>query len=153
MDTQLVLLHARCSATDSTTSVPQLRASGADPTINPSFVPTLRALCLQNGDRTRRVDLDTGSASRFDTTFFANLKNGPGVVESDQVLWTDTSTRTIVEGFLRLRGAQSLNFKVEFAKSMEKMSNIGVKTGTQGEIRRVWLPLTKWYKVYQSEAL
>ncbi|GMN19703.1 hypothetical protein TIFTF001_046981 [Ficus carica] len=112
-------------------------ASGADPTINPSFVPTLRAHCPQNGDRTRRVDLDTGSASLFDTTFFANLKNGRGVVESDQVLWTVPSTRTIVEGFLRLRGAQGLNFKVEFAKSMEKMSNIGVKTGTHGEIRRV----------------
>ncbi|XP_024019877.1 cationic peroxidase 2 [Morus notabilis] len=112
-------------------------ASGADPTINPSFVPTLRALCPQNGDGARLVDLDTGSAGRFDTTFFTNLRNGRGVLQSDQLLWTDPSTRTIAERFLRVRGAQSLNFNVEFAKSMVKMSNIGVKSGTQGEIRRV----------------
>ncbi|GMN58995.1 hypothetical protein TIFTF001_028099 [Ficus carica] len=53
------------------------------------------------------------------------------------MLWSDPSTRTIVEGFLRVRGAQSLNFNVEFAKSMVKMSNIDIKTGTLGEIRRV----------------
>ncbi|GMN74656.1 hypothetical protein TIFTF001_052424 [Ficus carica] len=53
------------------------------------------------------------------------------------MLWTDRSTRTIVESFLRVRGAQSLNFNVEFVRSMVKMSNIGVKTGSQAEIRRV----------------
>ncbi|MFQ6630111.1 hypothetical protein Gotur_023716, partial [Gossypium turneri] len=39
---------------------------GPDPTINPAFVPQLQALCPQNGDGSRRIDLDTGSGNRFD---------------------------------------------------------------------------------------
>ncbi|XP_039068678.1 cationic peroxidase 2-like isoform X1 [Hibiscus syriacus] len=47
---------------------------GPDPTINPAFVPQLQALCPQNGDGSRRIDLDTGSGNRFGTSFFANLR-------------------------------------------------------------------------------
>lgn len=108
--------------------------NGADPTINPSFLPQIRALCPANGDGTRRVVLDTGSGSSFDTSFFNNLKNGRGVLESDQKLWTDPSTRTYVQRYAGLLG---LGFGVEFGRSMVKMSNIEVKTGTEGEIRRV----------------
>ena len=113
--------------------------TGADPAIDPSFVATLRALCPQGGDGSRRVDLDTGSGGRFDTSFFANLRSGRGILESDQKLWTDPSTRAFVERLLggAGRGRQSLNFNVEFGKSMVKMGNTGIKTGTEGEIRRV----------------
>ncbi|MBA0574966.1 hypothetical protein Golob_027504 [Gossypium lobatum] len=110
---------------------------GPDPTINPSFLPQLRSLCPQNGNNFQRVDLDTGSANKFDTSFFTNLKNGRGVLESDQKLWTDASTRTFVQQFLGEKGVRKLNFGKEFAKSMVKMSNIGVKTGSNSEIRRV----------------
>ncbi|KAG8502056.1 hypothetical protein CXB51_000188 [Gossypium anomalum] len=110
---------------------------GPDPTINPSFLPQLQSLCPQNGNNFRRVDLDTGSANKFDTSFFTNLKNGRGVLESDQKLWTDVSTRTFVQQFLGEKGVRKLNFGKEFAKSMAKMSNIGVKTGSNSEIRRV----------------
>ncbi|KAL4614751.1 hypothetical protein ACB092_07G075800 [Castanea dentata] len=111
--------------------------NGADPSINPSFLPQLQALCPQNGDVTRRVGLDTGSETRFDASFFSNLKNGRGVLESDQKLWTDASTNTLVQQFLGIRGLLGLSFYVEFGKSMVKMSNIGVKSGTDGEIRKV----------------
>ncbi|XP_048324943.2 peroxidase N1 [Ziziphus jujuba] len=111
--------------------------NGADPTINPAFLPQLRALCPQNGDDAARVGLDTGSVGRFDTAFFENLRNGRGVLESDQKLWTDASTKTYVQKFLGVRGLLGLKFNVEFGRSMVKMSNIGVKTGTEGEIRRV----------------
>ncbi|XP_050375964.1 peroxidase N1-like [Argentina anserina] len=111
--------------------------NGADPTINPSFVPQLRALCPQGGDAAKRVDLDTGSGARFDATFFTNLRNGRGILESDQKLWTDASTKSFVQRFLGVRGLQALNFNVEFGRSMVKMSNIGVKSATNGEIRRV----------------
>ncbi|XP_030944991.1 peroxidase N1-like [Quercus lobata] len=106
--------------------------NGADPTINPSFLPQLRALCPQNGDATRRVGLDTGSQNRFDSSFFSNLRTGRGVLESDQKLWTDASTRSFVQSLL---GSNAFN--VQFGKSMVKMSNIGLKSGTQGEIRKV----------------
>ncbi|KAL4301769.1 hypothetical protein GQ457_10G019520 [Hibiscus cannabinus] len=109
--------------------------TGPDPTIDPAFVPQLQALCPQNRDGSRRVDLDTGSGDRFDTSFFTNLRDGRGIIESDQKLWTDGSTRVVVERYLGETGSQ--NFNVEFARSMVKMSNIGVKTGNDGEIRSV----------------
>ncbi|KAJ9687112.1 hypothetical protein PVL29_015818 [Vitis rotundifolia] len=111
--------------------------NGADPSIDPSFLPQLQALCPQNGDANRRVALDTGSPNTFDASFFKNLKNGRGILQSDQRLWEDASTRSYVQRFLGIRGLQALNFNVEFRRSMVKMSNIGVKTGTEGEIRRV----------------
>ena len=55
----------------------------------------------------------------------------------DQKLREDASTRNYVQRFLGIRGLQALNFNVEFERSMVKMSNIGVKTCTEGEIRRV----------------
>ncbi|KAG2705145.1 hypothetical protein I3760_05G038700 [Carya illinoinensis] len=106
--------------------------NGADPTIDPTFLPQLRALCPQNGDGTRRVGLDPGSQNRFDTSYFYNLMKGRGVLESDQKLWTDASTKTFVKRFLGVTA-----FNVEFGRSMVKMSNIDVKTGTQGEIRKI----------------
>ncbi|GMJ06775.1 peroxidase 25 [Hibiscus trionum] len=112
-------------------------STGPDPSIEPSFVSQLQALCPQNGDGSRRIGLDTGSANRFDNSFFANLRDGKGILESDQKLWTDDSTKTFVQRFLGIRGLLGLTFSVEFGKSMVKMSNIEVKTGTAGEIRKV----------------
>ncbi|KAJ8647125.1 hypothetical protein MRB53_000148 [Persea americana] len=112
--------------------------NGADPTISPAFLSQLRALCPQNGDGSKRVVLDTGSGTTFDVSYFKNLMNGRGVLESDQKLWTDASTKTYVQRFVGpVRGLGGLRFGVEFGRSMVKMSNIEVKTGTQGEIRRV----------------
>ncbi|KAL5562929.1 hypothetical protein UlMin_032676 [Ulmus minor] len=111
--------------------------NGADSTINPAFVSQLQAICPENGDGTKRVGLDNGSPNRFDASFFTNLRNGRGILESDQKLWTDPSTRTLVQRFTGVRGLLGLTFSVEFGKSMVKMSNIGVKTGNVGEIRKI----------------
>ncbi|KAE8686808.1 Cationic peroxidase 2 [Hibiscus syriacus] len=77
-------------------------STGPDPLINPAFVSQLQELCPQNGDGSRRIGLDTGSANRFDNS-----------------------------------GLLGLTFNVEFGKSMVKMSNVEMKTGTAGEIRKV----------------
>ncbi|WCJ28593.1 Peroxidase superfamily protein [Euphorbia peplus] len=111
--------------------------NGADPSINPTFVPQLQALCPQNGDGSKRIALDTGSSNRFDGTYFQNLRDGKGILESDQKLWTDPTTKTVVQRFLGLSGLAGLTFNIEFGRSMIKMSNIGIKTGANSEIRRV----------------
>ncbi|XP_048324646.2 cationic peroxidase 2 [Ziziphus jujuba] len=67
--------------------------------------------------------------------WFVHAGNGRGVLVSDQKLRTDASSRTFVQKLLGVRGLLGLKFNVEFGKSMVKMSNIGVKTGSQGEIR------------------
>ncbi|KAI3944954.1 hypothetical protein MKW92_051051 [Papaver armeniacum] len=110
----------------------------ADPTINISFLATLQNLCPENGDASARVALDTGSENKFDQSYYTNLRNGRGVLESDQKLWNDATTQTFVRRFSGpFRGLSGLRFNVEFGRSMVKMSNIQVKTGTQGEIRRI----------------
>ncbi|AED97842.1 Peroxidase 71 [Arabidopsis thaliana] len=105
----------------------------ADPTIDPTFLAQLQTQCPQNGDGSVRVDLDTGSGSTWDTSYYNNLSRGRGVLQSDQVLWTDPATRPIVQQLMAPRST----FNVEFARSMVRMSNIGVVTGANGEIRRV----------------
>ncbi|KAJ1434942.1 Secretory peroxidase [Sesbania bispinosa] len=112
-------------------------ANGADPSIDPSFLPQLRALCPQNSGGSNRVALDNGSQNKFDTSYFSNLRNGRGILESDQALWNDASTKSFVQRYLGLRGLLGLTFNVEFGKSMVKMSNIGVKTGADSEIRKI----------------
>ncbi|KAK4476890.1 hypothetical protein RD792_016054 [Penstemon davidsonii] len=110
---------------------------GPDPSIDSSFLSTLQTLCPQNGNGSRRVGLDNGSENRFDNSFFANLRDGRAVLESDQMLWNDNTTKSLVQRYLGIRGLLGLTFSVEFGRSMIKMSNIEVKTGNQGQIRNV----------------
>jgi peroxidase len=42
-----------------------------------------------------------------------------------------------VHRYLGARGSFGLRFNVEFGKSMVKMSNIGVKSGADGEMRKL----------------
>ncbi|KAG8053280.1 hypothetical protein GUJ93_ZPchr0001g31226 [Zizania palustris] len=109
----------------------------ADPTISPSAVPQLRALCPANGDASRRVALDLTSPGAFDASFFKNVRDGAAVLESDQRLWGDASTQATVQNYAgNIRGLFGFRFSYEFPKAMIKMSSIAVKTGTQGEIRK-----------------
>ncbi|PIA65700.1 hypothetical protein AQUCO_00100892v1 [Aquilegia coerulea] len=110
----------------------------ADPTINPAFLAQLQSLCPPNGDGTKRVALDKDSQTNFDVSFFKNVKNGNGVLESDQRLWGDATTQPIVQNYAgTIRGLLGLRFDLEFSKAMIKMSGIEVKTGSQGEIRKM----------------
>lgn len=110
----------------------------ADPTINQSFLPQLQALCPKNGDGTKPVPLDKDSQTDFDTSFFKNVRDGNGVLESDQRLWDDAATRDVVKKYAgTIRGLLGLRFDIEFRQAMVKMSSIEVKTGTDGEIRKV----------------
>ncbi|XP_043699179.1 peroxidase 25 [Telopea speciosissima] len=110
----------------------------ADPSINQVFLGQLQALCPQNDDGSKRVALDKDSQTKFDISYFKNIKDGNGVLESDQRLWEDATTRGIVQNYAgNVRGLLGLRFDIEFPKAMIKMSSIEVKTGTQGEIRKL----------------
>lgn len=76
--------------------------------------------------------------TRFDVSYFKNVKAGQGALESDQRLWGDAATQSIVKNYAGgIVGLLGLRFDFEFPKSMIKMSSIGVKTGSQGEVRRI----------------
>lgn len=110
----------------------------ADPTINSANLPQLQSICPVDGDGTKAVALDKGSETNFDASIFKNIRDGNGVLESDQRLWSDESTKMYVQRYAgSIRGLLGFRFDVAFAKAMQKMSNIGVKTGTQGEVRKV----------------
>lgn len=97
-----------------------------------------REVCPENGDPSVRVALDQGSAGKFDASFFRNVKEGNGVLESDQRLWEDDATKDTVSKYAgNLRGLLGLRFDYEFGKAMNKLGAVGVKTGTDGEIRKI----------------
>ncbi|GAA0164701.1 peroxidase [Lithospermum erythrorhizon] len=110
----------------------------ADPSITQSFLTQLRALCPNNGNGSKRVALDIDSQMDFDVNFFKNVRDGKGILESDQRLYGDSNTRRIVDNYAgNIRGLLGVRFNFEFPKAMVKMSSTEVKTGNQGEIRRV----------------
>ncbi|XP_057835303.2 peroxidase 25-like [Cryptomeria japonica] len=110
----------------------------ADPTISSSYLSQLQSLCPSGGDGSKRVALDKGSQLNFDDSFFKNVRDGNAVLESDQRLWGDASTKSVVQKYAgTIRGVLGLRFDLAFAKAMVKLSNVGVKTGSDGEIRKV----------------
>lgn len=110
----------------------------SDPTINQAFVSQLKQLCPNDGDGSKRVALDKDSQMKFDVSFFKNVRDGNGILESDQRLWGDAATSDVVQNYAgSIRGLLGIRFDIDFPKAMIKMSSIEVKTDTEGEIRKV----------------
>ncbi|PSS20925.1 Peroxidase [Actinidia chinensis var. chinensis] len=110
----------------------------ADPTINPAFLAQLQTICPKDGDGSKRVALDKDSQFKFDASFFKNVRDGKGILESDQRLWGEGATHRVVENYAgNIKGLLGFRFDFEFPKAMIKMSSIEVKTGSQGEIRKI----------------
>jgi len=93
----------------------------------------LQATCPNGGPGTNLTDLDPTTPDTFDSNYYSNLQVGNGLFQSDQVLFStsDADTISIVNSFA---SNQTLFFE-NFVASMIKMGNIGVLTGSQGEIR------------------
>ncbi|XVF68108.1 hypothetical protein PTKIN_Ptkin10aG0176600 [Pterospermum kingtungense] len=108
-------------------------AGGSDPAINPAFLPQLQAACPQNGDVNVRLAIDQGSEQTFDKQILENIRNGFTVLESDARLYQDDTTRNVVDSYF----GSATSFEADFVESMVKMGQLGVKTGSEGEIRRV----------------
>ncbi|CAN8300743.1 unnamed protein product [Cochlearia groenlandica] len=111
-------------------------AEQSDPSIEPQFLQTLRRQCPQQGgnNSTTRINLDSTSPDTFDNEYFKNLQNNRGVIESDQILYSSTGAST-VSLVNRFAENQSEFFRV-FSRSMIKMGNAKILSGSQGEIRR-----------------
>ncbi|XP_002459236.2 LOW QUALITY PROTEIN: peroxidase 50 [Sorghum bicolor] len=78
------------------------------------------------------VTMDVVTPRVFDNQYFRNLQAGMGLLASDQLLYTDTRSRPIVDALAR----SSVAFERAFVEAITKMGRIGVKTGAQGNIRR-----------------
>ncbi|GAV86880.1 peroxidase domain-containing protein [Cephalotus follicularis] len=103
-----------------------------DPALDSSLLQSLQGACPNQADsNTKLAPLDAVSAYKFDNVYYTNLVNNSGLLQSDQALTGDNKTASTVLYYSKF----PLFFFKDFGLSMVKMANIGVLTGTQGEIR------------------
>ncbi|KAK4363218.1 hypothetical protein RND71_018459 [Anisodus tanguticus] len=105
-----------------------------DPSLDSEYAANLKMKkCKSINDNTTIVEMDPGSASKFDLSYFKLVLNRKGLFQSDVALTTSATTNSyinqLVQGSLK-------QFNAEFGKAMEKMGRIEVKTGSAGEIRK-----------------
>lgn len=108
-------------------------STATDPSFNPDYADQLKQACPPNVNKTIAVNMDPVSPVKFDNAYYSNLQYGLGLFTSDQVLYTDGATRPIVDKF----AANQKDFFDAFVSAMIKLGRLGVKTGKDGEIRRV----------------
>ncbi|XP_027932331.1 peroxidase A2-like [Vigna unguiculata] len=104
-----------------------------DPTLNTTYLATLRLICPQNATGNNLTNLDLTTPDQFDNKYYSNLQQLNGLLQSDQELFSTPGADTIpiVNSF----SSNQNTFFANFVASMIKMGNIGVLTGTAGEIR------------------
>ncbi|CAL9232443.1 unnamed protein product [Arabidopsis halleri] len=105
-----------------------------DPSMDSEYVDNLKSRrCLSLADNTTNVEMDPGSRNTFDLSYYRLVLKRRGLFESDAALTMNPAALAQVK---RFAGGSEQEFFAEFSKSMEKMGRIGVKTGSDGEIRR-----------------
>lgn len=110
----------------------RIRGSSVDPTMSPRYAAQLQRSCPPNVDPRIAVTMDPVTPRAFDNQYFKNLQNGMGLLGSDQVLYSDPRSRPIVDSWAQSSAA----FNQAFVTAMTKLGRVGVKTGSQGNIRR-----------------
>ncbi|XP_073154141.1 peroxidase 7-like [Henckelia pumila] len=100
-----------------------------DPTMDPKYLNLLKTECRFD---TNYVALDATTPRTFDVAYYQNLGKKMGLLSTDQLLYSDSRTGSLVS----LIAAQPDFFFSQFAVSMVKVGNANVMTGkNQGEIR------------------
>ncbi|KAK2649295.1 hypothetical protein Ddye_016784 [Dipteronia dyeriana] len=102
-----------------------------DPSLNPAYAQFLKSKCRSLTDTTTTVEMDPNSSLNFDKNYFVILNQNMGMFQSDAALLTNKGARTIA-----MELTTQAKFFTEFAQSMKRMGNIGVVTGSSGEIRK-----------------
>jgi len=101
-----------------------------DPTLDKTYAKNLKQVCPTEDSNDTTV-MDIRSPNKFDNKYYVDLMNRQVLLTSDQDLYTDSRTKSIVISFAI---DEDLFFE-EFAKSMIKMGQLSVLTGKHGEIR------------------
>ncbi|KAK6128964.1 hypothetical protein DH2020_037290 [Rehmannia glutinosa] len=107
-------------------------AGNPDPILDESLLSSLRNICPNQDDSDSNLAPLDATSSKFDNSYFKILLNNSGLLQSDQALMGDNKTAGLVSNYCK----SPFLFSKDFAASMVKMSNIGVLTGQQGEIRK-----------------
>ncbi|CAI9118690.1 OLC1v1020288C2 [Oldenlandia corymbosa var. corymbosa] len=102
-----------------------------DPRLDVSFAQNLKTICPLPINPTKTLELDFGSSTSFDSSYYVNLKLNRTAFLSDAALLTDPESARIVTKLQKPR-----QFLDQFGRSMVKLGAVGVLTNGQGEIRK-----------------
>ncbi|XP_066323628.1 peroxidase 45-like [Miscanthus floridulus] len=98
--------------------------------MDPGFASQLNDTCSSDPNVFAFLD---PSPVGFDNAFYRNLQVGKGLLGSNQVIYFDMSSHSMVDYYTSNQGA----FFADFVAAMTKLERIWVKTpATGGEIRR-----------------
>ncbi|KAG5596877.1 hypothetical protein H5410_038109, partial [Solanum commersonii] len=105
-----------------------------DPSLDSEYASNLKGKkCKSINDNTTIVEMDPGSFRTFDLSYYKLLLKRRGLFQSDAALTTSATTKSFINQLVK---GSLEEFNTEFAKAMEKMGKIEVKTGSAGEIRK-----------------
>ncbi|XP_022149519.1 peroxidase 51-like [Momordica charantia] len=107
------------------------RTNPVDPTLDKAYATKLQGMCPKDVDPRIAIDMDPNTPQRFDNVYFKNLQQGMGLFTSDQVLFTDPRSRPTVKVWAH----SGQTFYKAFIDAMTKLGRVGVKTGSDGNIR------------------
>jgi len=102
-----------------------------DSYLDPGFAIQLQGQCPAALNVNSFIFFDN-SVITFDNNYFKMLQQKKGVLFSDEVLYVDTRSTSIVDKFATDQSA----FFTAFVDAMLKLGRIGVKTAIDGEIRK-----------------
>ncbi|PAN17419.1 hypothetical protein PAHAL_3G130400 [Panicum hallii] len=106
-----------------------------DPALSKAYAFLLKSICPSNSSQffpTTTTLMDLITPTKLDNKYYVGLSNNLGLFISDAALLTNATMKALVDSFVR----SEATWKAKFARSMLKMGQIEVLTGTQGEIRR-----------------
>ncbi|XP_010919026.1 peroxidase 5 [Elaeis guineensis] len=104
-----------------------------DPSLDATYAAQLMQECPQGStDPNLVVPMDPSSPNIVDTGYYSNILANRGLFTSDQTLLSQVATA----GQVRQNAANSMLWQNKFAAAMVAMGQIGVLTGSNGEIRR-----------------
>ncbi|RVW51433.1 Peroxidase 50 [Vitis vinifera] len=104
-----------------------------DPTMDKDYAQMLQESCPEKTfDRNIVLPNDVSTPQAFDNAYYTNLQKGLGLLSSDQILALDPTT----QGYVNSMAENQQVFFRHFVRAMIKLGEIGVKTGSNGEIRQ-----------------
>ncbi|KAL6888982.1 hypothetical protein ACP4OV_010008 [Aristida adscensionis] len=105
-----------------------------DKNIDPPFANSFKTSCTRTGgaaDVPALAALDVQTSVAFDNAYYANLVQRKGLLHSDQELFNGGSQDALVQQY----SSNPAQFASDFVTAMIKMGNVGVLTGSAGQIR------------------
>ncbi|KAK9699962.1 hypothetical protein RND81_08G207200 [Saponaria officinalis] len=102
-----------------------------DTNIDPTFAKSLQQICPKKGNDVVLQPEDLQTKFIFDNKYYQNLLVHKGLLHSDQQLFNGDKADKLVQKY----ATDQCKFFEDFAKSIVRMGNVNVLTGSQGEIR------------------